>query len=259
MCQMDLGYGYPIGSWCTDKITDMSDIFYGMSTFNKELYGWDTSKVTTFNSMFSNSGFNQLLTNFDTSAATVMSYMFAGSPFNQRLDHFDVSNVISMERMFATSLFNQDISMWNLASLKNAEFMFYANHEFNQCVANFGRENYVAATFSSYDRMFLEASSCQISQATPDSILGPWCSCLDTYSPTLAPTRAPTSVSASRIKPFTLSAPPGLNIHSSILKSPSVAPSSGPSSGPTLKPTTVSGIICICWVYCSNLYIFFSP
>ena len=41
-CKMNLGYGYPIGSWCTEKVTDMSWMFYG--SFNEPLTNWDTCK-----------------------------------------------------------------------------------------------------------------------------------------------------------------------------------------------------------------------
>ena len=46
-CKASLGYGYPIGNWCTGKITDMSYIFQYKNTFNEPLTNWDTAKVTS--------------------------------------------------------------------------------------------------------------------------------------------------------------------------------------------------------------------
>lgn len=40
-------YGYPIGTWCVSKITNMAGLFNGKQTFNEDLNGWDVSSVTT--------------------------------------------------------------------------------------------------------------------------------------------------------------------------------------------------------------------
>ena len=45
-CKASLGYGFPIGNWCTGQITDMSDIFKNKDAFNEPLTYWDTAKVT---------------------------------------------------------------------------------------------------------------------------------------------------------------------------------------------------------------------
>jgi surface protein len=46
-----LTYG-PIANWGVSSITDMSELFKGMGYFNADISGWDTSGVTTMQSMF---------------------------------------------------------------------------------------------------------------------------------------------------------------------------------------------------------------
>lgn len=40
-------YGWPIGSWCVGDIADMSELFYGLSTFNEDISEWNVSQVVT--------------------------------------------------------------------------------------------------------------------------------------------------------------------------------------------------------------------
>ena len=37
-------YGFPIGSWCVNEIEDFSSMFYGLTTFNEDISGWDVSR-----------------------------------------------------------------------------------------------------------------------------------------------------------------------------------------------------------------------
>ena len=41
-----------IGDWDVSAITDMSELFNGMTKFNEPLSNWVTSSVTTMHSMF---------------------------------------------------------------------------------------------------------------------------------------------------------------------------------------------------------------
>ena len=71
--------------------------------FNQDISQWNTSSVTSMNSMFfNNHDFNQDINQWDVSNVTVMNYMFAigggswGSqpfPFNQNLNNWNVDNV----------------------------------------------------------------------------------------------------------------------------------------------------------------------
>lgn len=53
-------HGWPIGSWCVSKVTDMSELFDGYERFNDDISKWDVSSVTNMNAMFSGAReFNQ--------------------------------------------------------------------------------------------------------------------------------------------------------------------------------------------------------
>ena len=84
-----------INTWDTSLITDMSNLFYGESTFNGDISDWDVSSVTSMDWMF-----------------------YGASVFNQDISDWDVSNVTTMYRMFAkTDSFNQDIGVWDVSSV----------------------------------------------------------------------------------------------------------------------------------------------
>jgi surface protein len=52
-----------IEDWRTGLVTNMEGLFYGKSTCNPNISGWDTSSVTIMAWMFSNSGFNRDISN----------------------------------------------------------------------------------------------------------------------------------------------------------------------------------------------------
>ena len=57
-CEIAQKYGYPMNSWCTSQITDMSQLFVykygdsGMIPFNENISDWDVSNVENMRSMF---------------------------------------------------------------------------------------------------------------------------------------------------------------------------------------------------------------
>ena len=106
-----------INSWDTSSITTMNSMFNSCTAFNQAL-SFNTSAVESMNSMFFNAtNFNSAL-NLNTSAVLNMGSMFEGcTAFNQALS-FDTSAVEAMNRMFKDApAFNQNIGTWNVANV----------------------------------------------------------------------------------------------------------------------------------------------
>jgi surface protein len=91
-----------INTWDTSLITNMSNLFRNIQTFNDNISTWDVSSVTEMEEMFA----------------------FARS-FNQNISGWDVSSVTNMYNMFnRADSFNQDISDWDVSSVTNIASMF---------------------------------------------------------------------------------------------------------------------------------------
>ena len=125
-------------------VTVLDGLFFecGSLTTINNINSWDTSAVTTMNSMFGNCiAFNQALT-FNTSAVTNIGSMFNGcSVFNQPLT-FDTSSVESMEATFSdATAFNQNISSWNTGAVTTMELMFSGATAFNQNIGTWNVAN----------------------------------------------------------------------------------------------------------------------
>ena len=89
----------------TSEVTSMNTMFYMMNSLkNINVSGFNTSKVTDMNSMFDQSGVIEELnlSSFDTSNVTDMKWMFFGSAKIKKLDltNFDTSKVTNMYGMF---------------------------------------------------------------------------------------------------------------------------------------------------------------
>ena len=124
-----------INKWNTSQVTDMSFMFYGVSSFNQDVSEWDVSNVTDMSYMFYNKkSFNQDVSGWNVSYVTDMSYMFHGaSSFNQDVSEWDVSNVTDMLATFYNaSSFNQDVSKWNVSNVTDMSYMFCGAASFNQ-------------------------------------------------------------------------------------------------------------------------------
>lgn len=50
-CEVARTYGWPMNSWCTFEVTDMSQLFYDRRTFNEDISSWDVGRVTNMNKM----------------------------------------------------------------------------------------------------------------------------------------------------------------------------------------------------------------
>ena len=138
-------FNQDIGSWNTEKVTDMdymfqfrfcvqprhwelehsaSDyyvyMFYSASAFNQDIGSWNTAQVTTMSHMFySASAFNQDIGSWNTAQVTDMNSMFySASAFNQDIGSWNTAQVTDMDSMFySASAFNQDIGSWNTAQV----------------------------------------------------------------------------------------------------------------------------------------------
>ena len=121
--------------------TDVIDEGNGFPDFIlKGLDMWDTSKVTDFSGLFTDSGVNSTvwnvgdISNWDTSSATDMSNMFGSAGysaeiFNLNLSRWDTSKVTNMSSMFIdtghnSAIFNLDLSGWDTSKVTDMTYMF---------------------------------------------------------------------------------------------------------------------------------------
>jgi surface protein len=129
---------------CTTGITDMSQLFFNASSFNKNINHWDTSSVTNFLAMFKEAdSFNQPLYNWDVSNVTNMAQLFFdSSSFNQHLNNWDVSNVTNMSELFrGAHAFNKPLYNWDVSNVTNMNYIFTEVTNFNQPINNWNVSN----------------------------------------------------------------------------------------------------------------------
>lgn len=128
----------------TTFITDMSNMFLNLSTFNHNISSFDTSRVTTMSEMFSGAAaFNQSIGSWCTGSVTNMSSMFSGAAnFNNGqpaggILPWNTSHVTNMSNMFAGAVyFNQFIGNWHTSRVINMSSMFNGAISFNQSIGN---------------------------------------------------------------------------------------------------------------------------
>lgn len=115
----------------TEKVVDMSMLFYGVKPDPINLSRFDTSKVEDFSYLFYNStiGEDSQMPAWDTSSARNMQFMFASSGFSVLdINNFDTSNVTNMSGMFDGMPILKELrigSKFNTANVTNMERMFY--------------------------------------------------------------------------------------------------------------------------------------
>lgn len=133
-------YG-PIGQWDVSEVTDLSTIFCATTetgcnpacaSFNDDISGWDTSRVTTLRYAFFNAAaFNRALP-WDTSNVTSLYGTFAyAGVFDQPLA-WDTAHVTSLYATFyGATAFNQPL-LWNTSNVVTLSTTFRSASSFNQ-------------------------------------------------------------------------------------------------------------------------------
>ena len=115
----------------TSKVTDMSDMFHGLSNLTTlDVTHFDTSNVTNMRSMFNDMSqlTNLDVTHFDTSNVTDMGGMFqyVSELTNLDVTHFDTYNVTGMDWMFTgmSQLTNLDVTHFDTRNVTTMANMF---------------------------------------------------------------------------------------------------------------------------------------
>ena len=119
----------------TSDVTSMNTMFYMMNSIKSiDVSGFNTSKVNDMNSMFDQTGVIEELnlSSFDTSNVTDMKWMFFGLSKLKKLDltNFDTSKVTNMYGMFDQMWDVSEIkfgSYFNTKNVVNMERMFAVN------------------------------------------------------------------------------------------------------------------------------------
>jgi surface protein len=193
-----------IGSWNTERVTNMSSMFFANTAFNQNIGAWNVSKVTSFTNMFYISGFNnggsddidnwtfsttsninmagmlrqcpfnQPIGSWNVSKVTDMSAMFRSTPFNQDIGSWDVSSVTSMSSMFNNAAFNQNIGAWNVSNVTN-----FGGFMGSKTAANYSATN-LASIYNGWSQLTLQPNLtidfntidyCDTSEANKQSIV----------------------------------------------------------------------------------------
>ncbi|WP_234567720.1 BspA family leucine-rich repeat surface protein [Rhodohalobacter sp. 614A] len=120
------------------NVTNLTLMFFGASSFNGDIGGWNVENITTMENMFTQaSSFNQDIGGWEVKNVKNMAFMFASATaFNQDIGGWDVSSVEKMNYMFdGASTFNQDIGNWDVSSVTLMNDMFHGATSFNQDIS----------------------------------------------------------------------------------------------------------------------------
>lgn len=119
-----------ISFWDTSNVTTMQSMFNGAIFFNNDISGWDVSKVTNMSDMFRGAAaFNADISIWNTTSVESMYSMFLGARvFNQNISSWDTAQVRNMDQMFTdASNFSQDLSSWCVSNIVSEPLDFYTN------------------------------------------------------------------------------------------------------------------------------------
>jgi surface protein len=155
-----------IGSWNTQRVTNMSFMFFLNTAFNQNIGAWNTNSLTDIRGTFARaSAFNQDLSTkvvneglpneyiaWNVSNVTQIgvyqnaTFSFASS-FNGNIDNWNISNVANIQSMFESTAFNRDISTkivtvggltytaWDVSNVTDMSSLF-SSTPFNQDISN---------------------------------------------------------------------------------------------------------------------------
>lgn len=117
----------------TSKMTTMNSMFKGQNHITTlDCSGFNTSNVTNMDSTFNYVGVTRLhLQGWDTSKVTTMCCMFRDAALKQLDQNFNTSNVTNMNYMFCneSNLQNIDVSNWDVSSCRSLVGIFYNCHD----------------------------------------------------------------------------------------------------------------------------------
>lgn len=116
----------------TSKMTTMNSMFRGQRYITTlDCSGFNTSNVTNMTYTFNCTGVTSLhLQGYDTSKVTAMDGMFRDAALKQLDQNFNTSNVTIMNYMFCneSNLQNIDVSNWDVSSCRSFLGVFYNCH-----------------------------------------------------------------------------------------------------------------------------------
>jgi surface protein len=194
-------FNQPLNNWNMSKVTNASQMFRGMKTFQGSLAGWNLSACTNLADMFSSSSFsgdvsgwvlpsnisglfrnawsfnNSSIINWDTSGVTNMSNLFNNAyAFNQPIGNWNVSNVTNMSGMFSTALaFNSTIGTWDTSKVTSMSYMFAlqtvvaGSNAFNQPIGSWNTSSVTDMSF-----MFAKTSTVNTASVSFNQPIGDW-------------------------------------------------------------------------------------
>lgn len=110
----------------TSKVKSFNHLFSGLP-FNGHIELWDTSNVEDMSGIFKNNeDFNQDISNWDTSKVTTLCAAFRGATaFNQPIGKWNTSNVKDMHEVFYNAeSFNKPLNNWDVSNVVDMGYMF---------------------------------------------------------------------------------------------------------------------------------------